>query len=99
MTEQQADPVDLVFQVFWRLDAHERQRLRWRIAAPYVRKGGYADLGSREESAPAKYCLMSKDHNDQEKSADLTSHINQSLTEGVTKATMLEIACGSSPEE
>jgi hypothetical protein len=33
VSERHADPVDLVFQAFQRLDAGQRQRLRWRIAS------------------------------------------------------------------
>ena len=36
----------------------------------------------------AKYCLMRKDRNDQEKSVDLTSQVNHRLTEEITKATI-----------
>jgi hypothetical protein len=32
VTEQQADPVDLLYKAFQRLDAKQRRRLMWRIA-------------------------------------------------------------------
>ena len=32
VTEQRADPVELLYQAFQRLDFDERQRLRWRLA-------------------------------------------------------------------
>jgi hypothetical protein len=32
VTEQQADPVELLYKAFQRLDAEQRRRLLWRIA-------------------------------------------------------------------